>query len=211
MKSCLKFRTALSWHFLTFFIPEISLLVDGELEDNPAKMKQFVLSNVHVPDQLKVVVQDTPIDSIIATPLRYRQPWELLRGNISKGGVCVAGDALHPMTPDIGQGGCSAWEDGVVLARCIAEALTEKPSGQTEERTGEDEEKFKKIEMGLKRYAKERRWRSFELISTAYVVGVIQQSDGMIVNFVREKILSVFLAGLLKKRADFNCGKLSIS
>ncbi|KAJ0009945.1 hypothetical protein Pint_33986 [Pistacia integerrima] len=90
---------------------------NGELEDNPAKMKQFVLSNVHVPDQLKAVVQDTPIDSIIVTPLRYRQPWEVLRGNISKGGVCVVGDALHPMTPDIGQGGCSAWEDGVVLAR----------------------------------------------------------------------------------------------
>ncbi|KAJ0077174.1 hypothetical protein Patl1_35780 [Pistacia atlantica] len=63
-----------------------------------------------------------------------------LRGNISKGGVCVARDALHPMTPDICQ------------------------VGQTKERTGEDEEKFKKIEMALKRYAKERRWRSFELI-----------------------------------------------
>ncbi|KAJ0011262.1 hypothetical protein Pint_33726 [Pistacia integerrima] len=113
--------------FLAFFGKGIRC--DGELEDNPAKMKQFVLSNVHVPDQLKAVVQDTPIDSIVATPLRYRQPWEVLRGNISKGGVCVAGDALHPMTPDIDQGGCSAWEDGVVLARCIAEALTEKPSG----------------------------------------------------------------------------------
>ncbi|KAJ0009942.1 hypothetical protein Pint_33983 [Pistacia integerrima] len=174
-------------------------------------MKQFVLSNVHVPNQLKAVVQDTPIDNIVATPLRYRQPWEVLQGNISKGGVCVAGDALHPMTPDIGQGGCSTLEDGVVLARYIAEALTKKPSGQTKERTGEDEEKFKKIEMGLKRYAKERRWRIFELICTAYVVGLIQQSDGMIVNFVREKILSVFLAELLKKRADFNCGKLNIS
>ncbi|XP_044489023.1 monooxygenase 2-like [Mangifera indica] len=183
---------------------------DGELEGNPEKMKQFVLSNVHIPDQIKAVVRDTPINSIVASPLRYRQPWELLWGNISKGGVCVTGDALHPMTPDIAQGGCSALEDGVVLARCIAEALTEKLSGQIEERISEDE-KFKKIEMGLKRYAKERRWRSFELVSTAYVVGLIQQSDGMIVNFIREKILSGFLAGLLKKRAEFSCGKLRIS
>ncbi|KAJ0077695.1 hypothetical protein Patl1_35560 [Pistacia atlantica] len=123
---------------------------------------------------------------------KIRIPWEVLRGNISKGGVCVAGDALHPMTPTL-------VKVGVHFGR------------RTKERTGEDEEKFKKIETGLKRYAKERRWRSFELINMAYVVGLIQQSDGMIVNFVREKILSVFLAGLLKKRADFNCGKLSVS
>jgi 2-polyprenyl-6-methoxyphenol hydroxylase-like FAD-dependent oxidoreductase len=31
--------------------------------------------------------------------------------------VTVCGDALHPMTPNLGQGGCSALEDAVVLAR----------------------------------------------------------------------------------------------
>ncbi|XP_031264322.1 monooxygenase 3-like [Pistacia vera] len=112
-KSCVfgkGIRCVSTLHFLTFFIPEISLLVDGELEDNPAKMKQFVLSNGHVPDQLKAVVQDTPKTVSLQKPLRYRQPWEVLWGNISKGGVCVAGDALHPMTPDIGQGGCHLWK-----------------------------------------------------------------------------------------------------
>jgi len=40
----------------------------------------------------------------------------VLLGNISRRHACVAGDALHPMTPDIiGQGGCSALEDRVVL------------------------------------------------------------------------------------------------
>lgn len=29
---------------------------------------------------------------------------------IGKGLVTVCGDALHPMTPDMGQGGCSALE-----------------------------------------------------------------------------------------------------
>ncbi|KAJ4715962.1 FAD-dependent urate hydroxylase [Melia azedarach] len=176
---------------------------DQELEENPAMMKQFVLRKLHaLPNQIKAVVENTALDSIISSPLRYRNPWELLWGNISKGNVCVAGDALHPMTPDLGQGGCAALEDGIVLARCIAEAL------KTKERAGEEDER---IEMGLRRYAKERRWRSFELVSTAYVVGSIQQSEGKMMNFLRDRILPGFLAWLLTKKADFDCGKLCIS
>lgn len=185
-------------------VAKTSLHVDDqELEENPAMMKQFVLRKLHaLPNQIKAVVENTALDSIISSPLRYRNPWELLWGNISKGNVCVAGDALHPMTPDLGQGGCAALEDGIVLARCIAEAL------KTKERAGEEDER---IEMGLRRYAKERRWRSFELVSTAYVVGSIQQSEGKMMNFLRDRILPGFLAWLLTKKADFDCGKLCIS
>lgn len=189
--------------FSFFVVPKHSLFADEELEDNPVKIKQFVLSKV--PEQVKAVVENTPLDYITASPLRFRHPWEILRGNISKGSVCVAGDALHPMTPDIGQGGCSALEDGIVLARCIAETLKNK------EKACEEREEFMMIEMGLKKFADERRWRSFQLISTAYVVGFIQQKDGMIVNLLRDKILSVFLGSLLMKIADFDCGKLIIS
>lgn len=180
-----------------------------ELKDNPAKMKQFVLSNLgNVPDQVRSFVEITELDCFIPSPLRYRHPWEVLWGNISKGNACVAGDALHPMTPDIGQGACAALEDGVVLARCLAEALNKKVSAET---TGREKEEYKRIEMGLKKYAKERRWRSFELISTAYVVGAVQQSRGKIMNFLRDAIMAKFLAKLLLRKADFDCGKLHIS
>lgn len=60
------------------------------------------------------------------------------------------------MTPEIGQRGCFAMEDGVVLARCLAEALSESRN-----------EEWKNIEKGLEKYAKERRWRSMALISFA--------------------------------------------
>ncbi|GLT42969.1 hypothetical protein SLA2020_169460 [Shorea laevis] len=182
--------------FLTY-TPSIQ---DKDMEDNPTKLKQFALSKIgNLPDQLNSIVESTELDNIITSPLRFRRPWELLWGNISKGNVCVAGDALHPMTPDIAQGGCSALEDGVVLARCLAEALS-KPG----------DEEWKRIEKGLERYAKERRWRSFELISTAYTVGIIQQSSGKIMNFLRDKILAKFLVGLTFGRAGFDCGKLSV-
>ena len=180
--------------------------VDKEVEENPAKMKEFVLSKLgKVPDQVRAVVEITELDNIICSPLRFRRPWDLLWGNISKGSVCVAGDAFHPMTPDIGQGGCAALEDGVVLARCLGEAFTEKHSG------GGEKDEYKRIEMGLKKFARERRWRGFELISAAYMVGFVQQGDGVVMNFLRDKILAPFLAGLLLKKADFDCGKLCIS
>jgi 2-polyprenyl-6-methoxyphenol hydroxylase-like FAD-dependent oxidoreductase len=175
-------------------------------------MKQFVLSKLeNVPDEIKAIVENTELDFIISSPLRYRHPWELLWGNISKGNVCVAGDALHPMTPDIGQGGCAALEDGVVLARCLAGALLKEQSGETKEKGDKEREEYKRVEMGLKKYAKERRWRGIELISTAYMVGFFQQGDGRVTTFLRDKILAGYLSGLMLKRADFDCGKLSNS
>jgi len=70
------------------------------VDESAAKMKQFVLD--------KLRGSKVPQEALVTA-------------SISKGNVCVAGDALHPMTPDLGQGGCSALEDGIVLARCLGE------------------------------------------------------------------------------------------
>ncbi|KAK3412747.1 hypothetical protein EUGRSUZ_I01445 [Eucalyptus grandis] len=134
----------------------------------------------------------------------FRHPWEILLGNIDKTNVCVAGDAFHPMTPDIGQGACSALEDGIVLARCLGEALRDKQGMSSEE-------EYRRIEIGLKSYAKERRWRAFKLISTAYTVGYIEQSNGKVLSFLRDRVLASFLAGLPLKMASYDCGKLRAS
>ena len=45
-------------------------------------------------------------------------------------GVTLAGDAAHPMTPNLAQGGCTSLEDSVILTRKLCEAL----------RTGKEEE-----------------------------------------------------------------------
>ncbi|XP_059649972.1 monooxygenase 2-like [Cornus florida] len=198
---------------IDWFCTYIPTPKDKEMEENPSMMKEFVLSKLEkLPDQVKAVVEVTELDSIINSPLRFRLPWEILWGNTSKGNVCVAGDAFHPMTPDIGQGGCAALEDGVVLARCLAEALCKrKSSRRTEVKIAEEEDERERIEMGLKKFAEERKWRAFKLISTAYMVGFILQNDGMVISFLRDKVLAAFLSRLLLKRADFDCGKLCIS
>ncbi|KAH7518394.1 hypothetical protein FEM48_Zijuj09G0167000 [Ziziphus jujuba var. spinosa] len=178
---------------------------EKELEDKPELTRQYVMSKLgNIPEQVRAVIENTELDAFLSSPLRYRHPWELLWGNISKGNVCVAGDALHPMTPDLGQGGCSALEDGVVLARCLGEALSE-----IKQKSGiEPEEEYKEIEMGLKKYANERRWRSFDLIAIAYFVGFIQEGNGKIISFLRDKFFAPVLADLQLKRADFDCGKI---
>jgi len=40
----------------------------------------------------------------------------------SRGAVTLLGDAAHPLTPNLGQGGCLAIEDAVVLAKCVVGA-----------------------------------------------------------------------------------------
>ncbi|XP_057427337.1 monooxygenase 2-like [Lotus japonicus] len=179
---------------------------EEELEENPAKLKQCVLNKLEkMPSDVKYFIEKSELDDFHSAQVRYRKPWELMLGNISKGNVCVAGDALHPMTPDLGQGGCCALEDGVVLARCLAQAFSDKPK----EKKGEEE--YKRIEKSLKRYANERRWRSIDLISSAYMAGLVQQADSKWITFFRDKVLAVFLADLLLKKANFDCGTLNSS
>ncbi|XVE93893.1 hypothetical protein REPUB_Repub01dG0233500 [Reevesia pubescens] len=183
---------------------------EEDLEADPVKLKQIVISKLKdTPDDMKSIAEKTLLDgNIVPSPLRYRRPWQLLWGNISKGNVCVAGDALHPMTPDLGQGGCSALEDGVVLARCLAKALL-KPAGVKEKIVDEDQEEYKRIEMGLNKFSQERKWRSFDLITTGYVVGFIQDNNGKIMNFFRDKFLSRFLSGWMLSKTNFDCGILN--
>ncbi|KAI3838198.1 hypothetical protein MKW92_019354 [Papaver armeniacum] len=171
-------------------------------EADSTNTKQYMVKKLgKAPKEVIDIIEKTDPKSIVISPLRFRWPSNILFGSISKANVCVAGDALHPMTPDIGQGANAALEDGVVLARCLSQALLLKATDETVE--------YNNINTGLAKYAKERRWRSFELASTSYIVGVLQQGSGMFIKFIRDKFLSPYLAGMLLKRAEFDCGKLN--
>ncbi|XP_020581654.1 uncharacterized protein LOC110025489 [Phalaenopsis equestris] len=178
---------------------------DKEAEENASKMKQLILSKMRkskLPEKIIEVIEKSEMSEPVSSPLRYRWPFDLLIGNISKGNVSVAGDALHPMTPDIGQGGCSALEDAIVLARSLGEAILAGKLCKTEE------EEYMIIDKSLEKYAKERRWRSFDLIATAYLVGLMQQNEGAVMRFLRDKCLAGILARLLLKKTEFDCGKI---
>lgn len=182
--------------------------VDQGAKKDPVKLKEFVLSKIkNASREVKGMLERTPLDSISCVKLKLRLPWNVLVGDIVRNNICVVGDALHPMTPDIGQGACSALEDSVFLARSLGEALLLKPGGGI----ADEEEEFRRIRNGVDRYGKERRFRSFLLICCAYLIGSIQESDNKMVSFLREKFLGRYTLVIVLGMADFDCGKLLFS
>ena len=66
-------------------------------------------------EPIGAVVEATPDASILRTDIADREPVE----DWGEGRVTLLGDAAHPMTPNLGQGGCQAIEDAVVLDLCL--------------------------------------------------------------------------------------------
>ncbi|KAK9063938.1 hypothetical protein SSX86_017810 [Deinandra increscens subsp. villosa] len=195
-------HTTVYW-FCTFTPSQVPSY-EEDWQVNPMKMKQFVLSSINkMPQEARDVVERTTLSSVSYAPLKLRLPWNVLFGNIVKDNVCVAGDALHPMTPDIGQGGCSSLEDAVVLGRCLGEVFLKKADGEDDE--------FERIKKGLEKYGKERRWRSFSLVCVAYCVGFIQESKGKMMSFLRRVWFTRYTSNALLKMANFDCGNLDLA
>ncbi|MCE9573195.1 MAG: FAD-dependent monooxygenase, partial [Deltaproteobacteria bacterium] len=89
----------------------------GEQDDGdprPALAARF--AGWHPP--IEALIAATPAERIVRTDIRDRPPittWARDR-------VVLLGDAAHPMTPNLGQGGGQAIEDAVALDACLAEA-----------------------------------------------------------------------------------------
>jgi len=73
-------------------------------------------------DEVMTVLDATPPESVEQRDLYDRQP-ELLR-SWAKGNVVLIGDAVHPMMPNLGQGGCQAIEDAYVLTEILSGTRT---------------------------------------------------------------------------------------
>jgi len=73
------------------------------------------LGNWHQP--IPDVIRATDPTVIIKTGIYDRRPVK----QWSTGCCTLLGDAAHPTTPNLGQGGCMAIEDSVVLARCLVQ------------------------------------------------------------------------------------------
>jgi len=106
-----------------WFAPQIS---PPGLDDSPdLRIERLLDSYGKFPDPIPGIIAATRAEDTIRTDLFDLRPisrW-------SRGNVALLGDAAHPMTPNLGQGGAQAVEDAFVLAeqcaqaRSIAEAL----------------------------------------------------------------------------------------
>ncbi|RDY00350.1 Monooxygenase 3, partial [Mucuna pruriens] len=147
------------------------------------------------PSELLNIVDSTPDETVIRTPLVDRWLWPAISPPASAGRVVVVGDAWHPMTPNLGQGACCALEDSVVLAKKLAKAI-------------KSEDPY--VEEAFRSYGIERWPRVFPLTIRANLVGSILQWENPMVCFVRNNIVIPKLVrlGPLLEHTNFTCESL---
>ncbi|KAL5820644.1 hypothetical protein ACOSQ3_022526 [Xanthoceras sorbifolium] len=97
----------------------------------------------------------------------FGYPWHIVFRNLSKGSIKVACDAMHPMTPDLGQGDYAVLEDDVVLGKHIGNSILIanrrlKPRG---------------VGQAIEGYVLERRWHVRWLVMGSYSLGWVQQGN----------------------------------
>ncbi|WVZ85627.1 hypothetical protein U9M48_032529 [Paspalum notatum var. saurae] len=171
-----------------------------EAAGDPVKTLREVTDNLgrHMPAEYLDVVRRSDHANLSWAPLLYRSPASLLLAGAAaaRGAVTVAGDAFHPMTPDMAQGGCSALEDAVVLARALAGAPAPAE--------------------GVAAYVAQRRWRAAWLVAGAYVSGWVQQGGtsvrgvlGQLVRVFRDWVFYPFVFPRLADTMWFDCGDLT--
>jgi 2-polyprenyl-6-methoxyphenol hydroxylase-like FAD-dependent oxidoreductase len=86
------------------------LLQDDEPEGTKQKLKRL-FGDWH--DPIPELIENT--DEILKNSLSDRVPHK----GWTKGNMILIGDAAHPTTPNLGQGGCMAIEGSYLLAKCI--------------------------------------------------------------------------------------------
>ena len=173
------------------------------IPEDPQEIQKQVIENYakDFPPAYREVVCHCDLSTLTMTPLRLRLPWDVIFGNISKGNMTVAGDAMHPMTPELGQGGSSALEDAMVLGRHIGKSFIDNEKLMPATVTG-----------AIEGYVKERRWRAALLITTSFISGMAQAGGegGWFMKMFRDFIFYRFLLRKFMGMADYDCGKLPL-
>ncbi|KAJ0097197.1 hypothetical protein Patl1_27745 [Pistacia atlantica] len=182
------------WFLTCQFSPKEEIMAG-----DPESIQREVLESYvkDFPEVYKDMVRHCDLSTLTWAPLMFRYPWGIVFGKLSKGNITVAGDAMHPMTPDLGQGGCSALEDAVVLGRHIGNSLI-KNRGLV---PGE-------IAQALNGYVQERKWRVTWLVIGAYFSGWIQQGGtNWWMKFLRDVFYKILFSKIFSA-VDYDCGKL---
>jgi len=112
------------------------------------------------------LIEATPSASILKTGAFDRPP----SGGWSTGGVTLLGDAIHPTTPNLGQGGCLAMEDAMVLARCLYEFAPDE---------------------AFRKYERLRRGRTTKIARYSRIYGNVGQWESIFGRAFRRSMLSL--------------------
>ena len=126
-------------------------------------------------DPIEALITATPDAAILRNDIYDRPP---LR-QWGRGRVTLLGDAAHPMTPNLGQGGCQAIEDAVVLARELGRGTA--------------------VDTALRAYEATRMPRTAFIATASHRVGVIAQIENRAVVAARNALVRA-VGGRLQAR-----------
>ena len=133
-------------------------------------------------DPIPAVIDAIPESAVIRKDIYDRRPTRTW----SRGRVALLGDAIHPMTADLGQGACQAIIDATTLATCLA-AARDSPAA-------------------LREY-QQRRWRNAALNTLmARTVGAMGQWDGRITCTARNSLTRALPLPLQLRQFDLVLG-----
>ncbi|KAI8560552.1 hypothetical protein RHMOL_Rhmol04G0266200 [Rhododendron molle] len=174
---------------------DCSHMAGAKITDPSVLKKQAIEAVQNWPSELLNIINLTPDDTIIRTPLVDRWLWPTISPPASSGKIVLVGDAWHPMTPNLSPGACYALEDAVVLARKLASAIK---TGSTS------------VEDALRSYSNERWPRIFPLTVRANLVGSLLQWDNPAVCSVRNNVIipKVVRLGPMLEHTNFDCEPL---
>jgi FAD-dependent urate hydroxylase len=126
--------------------------------------------------------------SILRNDLVDREPLK----RWSQGRVTLLGDAAHPMLPNLGQGACTAIEDGLVLARAIVE------HGPTPR--------------ALQAYEAERIGRTTKVVRQSWNFGIPARWERSWAVWLREQLVRHtpprVLASVMRQHLEYDAGRL---
>ncbi|MGD9693524.1 MAG: FAD-dependent monooxygenase [Phycisphaerales bacterium] len=131
------------------------------------------------------LIEQTPANAILRNDIEDRPP--LTPSRWSRARVLLLGDALHPTTPNLGQGGCMAIEDCVILARCLAERT--EPS------------QWLRIRAAIDEYTSRRAPRTARITTTSRYFGMLGHWTNPIACAARNTALALTPKRLPSKQA----------
>jgi 2-polyprenyl-6-methoxyphenol hydroxylase-like FAD-dependent oxidoreductase len=141
----------------------------GPHATRPATIAEVTARYAGWPERFLCAVSATGPEGVLRTDIYDLAP--ILRWGA--GHVTLVGDAAHAMSPVLGQGGGTALEDAVILARCVAR------HGCTPQ--------------ALRRYEATRRWRTLSLAEASHLWSRIIHARSRRVGAVRNHAMKLVL------------------
>lgn len=122
------------------------------------------------------LIAATPKERVFRTDIHDRVPV----ASWSRGRVTLLGDAAHPTTPNLGQGGCMAIEDAVTLAHLLSTA-------------GDHAAAFAE-------YERRRVAKTTKIVNASYSFGRIAQMEGAVSTALRDFAMRLTPESVVKKQ-----------